>query len=194
DKGHTREDFLHVVEVFRSLGLALHPTFVPFSPWTTLESYLDLLHVIGEQGLAENVAPIQLGIRLLIPEGSRLLELNEIRDMVEPFDARALFYPWKNKDPRVDELSVAVQAIASDGEKKKEARSTSFARIWKAAHDAADSIAPTWSVTLHPAVVPFLSEPWYCCAEPTNDQLVSIGRVAKTRSQEPVTVSADGFV
>jgi len=192
DKGHTREDFLHVVAVFRALGIALHPTFVPFSPWTTLESYLDLLHVIDEQGLAENVAPIQLGIRLLIPEGSRLLELEEIRDMVEPFDAQALFYPWKNSDPHVDELSAAVQAIASEGEKKKEARSLSFARIWKAAHDAAESIAPPLSVKLNP-VVPFLSEPWYCCAEPTNDQLVSIGSVAK-RNPEPATVSADGFV
>src|SRR6202171_1310362 len=149
DKGHTREDFLHVVAVFRALGIALHPTFVPFSPWTTLESYLDLLHVIDEQGLAENVAPIQLGIRLLIPEGSRLLELEEIRDMVEPFDAQALFYPWKNSDPHVDELSAAVQAIASEGEKKKEARSLSFARIWKAAHDAAESIAPPLSVKLN---------------------------------------------
>ena len=59
--------------------MTLHPTFVPFSPWTTLESYLDLLRVIAEQELTENVAPIQLGIRLLIPEGSRMLELTEIR-------------------------------------------------------------------------------------------------------------------
>src|SRR6266403_1016273 len=64
DKGHTREDFLHVVRNFRALGMTLHPTFVPFNPWTTMDSYLDLLRVLQVEGLVENVAPIQLGIRL----------------------------------------------------------------------------------------------------------------------------------
>src|SRR5216684_4459117 len=95
DKGHTREDFLHVVRTFRALGMTLHPTFVPFNPWTTMDSYLDLLHVLQVEGLVENVAPIQLGIRLLIPEGSRLLELDEVRGLVGPFDAQSLVYPWK---------------------------------------------------------------------------------------------------
>ena len=194
DKGHTREDFLHVVRTFRKLGMTLHPTFVPFSPWTTLESYLDLLGVLDGEGLAENVAPIQLGIRLLIPEGSRLLELEEIRDLVEPFDAQALFYPWKNIDPRVDALSTQVQAIAAEGAKRKEPRSASFERIWNAAHAAAGMAASPLSAShQHSLPVPFLSEPWYCCAEPTTDQLVSIGSMSK-KIPEPTTVSADGFV
>jgi radical SAM superfamily enzyme YgiQ (UPF0313 family) len=79
DKEHTREDFLHVARAFRSLGMTLHPTFVPFTPWTTLEGYLDLLRVLEAEQLIENVAPIQLGIRLLIPEGSRLLALVLLR-------------------------------------------------------------------------------------------------------------------
>src|SRR5262249_42931193 len=66
DKGHTREDFLHVARKFRELGLTLHPTFVPFTPWTTMEGYLDLLRVLQQEELIENVAPVQLGIRLLI--------------------------------------------------------------------------------------------------------------------------------
>ena len=67
DKGHTRADFLAVVARFRELGMTLLPTFVPFTPWTTLEGYQDLLDVLAEQGLSENVAPIQLAIRLLDP-------------------------------------------------------------------------------------------------------------------------------
>jgi hypothetical protein len=47
-------------------------------------------------------------------------------------------------------------------------------------------------ITRPAAAVPFLSEPWYCCAEPTADQLVSIGTVAKTAS-EPA-IAAGGFV
>src|ERR1700682_4899764 len=46
EKGHTRADFLHVAATFRALGLTLHPTFVPFSPWTTIDNYLDLLRVL----------------------------------------------------------------------------------------------------------------------------------------------------
>ena len=90
DKGHTRADFLSVVQRFRALGLVLQPTFVPFTPWTTLASYRDLLEVIAAQNLIENVAPIQLGIRLLIPAGSRLLELRRSARPGRPVRAQRL--------------------------------------------------------------------------------------------------------
>jgi radical SAM superfamily enzyme YgiQ (UPF0313 family) len=186
DKGHTREDFLHVVHAFRALGMILHPTFVPFTQWTTMESYLDLLLVIRAESLMENVAPIQLGIRLLIPEGSRLLELDEVRSNVGPFDPESLFYPWKHVDPRVDVLSETVQAIAAEGDRRKESRSIVFERIWKAAHTAAGlDVRISQSSDAPAAAVPFLSEPWYCCAEPTREQFVSIGQVAK-KMEEPI--------
>jgi hypothetical protein len=194
DKGHTREDFLHVARTFRSLGMTLHPTFVTFTPWTTTDSYLDLLRVIAAEDLVENVAPIQLGIRLLIPEGSRLLELDEVRRGVGAFDAESLVYPWKSADAKVDELSETVQAIAADADRKKESRPVAFERIWRAAHESAGIAAPDSGMTRRKSVaVPFLSEPWYCCAEPTREQLVSIGRVAK-KPAETAIVAADGFV
>jgi radical SAM superfamily enzyme YgiQ (UPF0313 family) len=191
DKGHTREDFLRVVRTFRSLSMTLHPTFVPFTQWTTMESYLDLLWVIYSEALIENVAPIQLGIRLLIPEGSRMLELDEVRRNVGPYDPESLFYPWKHDDSRVDALSETVQAIAAEGDRRKESRSVVFERIWKAAHSVAGLEAPILKSTDAPATaIPFLSEPWYCCAEPTREQFVSIGQVAKkTEETMPVTGS-----
>ncbi|HKV26422.1 MAG TPA: CUAEP/CCAEP-tail radical SAM protein [Candidatus Acidoferrum sp.] len=189
DKGHTREDFLHVVRAFRELGLILHPTFVPFTQWTTLESYLDLLQVLHSEGLIENVAPIQLGIRMLIPEGSRLLELEEVQKNIGPFDPESLFYPWKHADPRVDALAEAVQAIAADCENKKESRTAIFKRIWEAAHFAAGLEAPLLSNS-NSSAVPFLSEPWYCCAEPTKQQFVSIGQVPqKVQESTPASGS-----
>ena len=189
DKGHTREDFLYVARKFRELGMTLHPTFVPFTPWTTLDGYLDLLRVLAVEGLVENVAPIQLGIRLLIPEGSRLLELGEVRRMVGAFDAELLVYPWANADPRVDALSETVQAIAAEADRKKESRAAAFARIWEAAHAAAGQWAPELR-RREVRAVPFLSEPWYCCAEPTRDQLVAIGGAAvKTQTEQAVMAS-----
>jgi radical SAM superfamily enzyme YgiQ (UPF0313 family) len=193
DKGHTREDFLRVVKTFRELGMTLHPTFVPFTPWTTVDGYLDLLRVIEQQGVIENVAPIQLGIRLLIPEGSRMLELEDVRRLVRPFDPQSLAYPWENSNPRLDALSETVQEIAAAAERQKESRPVTFERIWKAAHAAAGLTAPQISLSARSqASVPFLSEPWYCCAEPTKDQLFSIG-VPKPLVKN-VLASADGFV
>jgi radical SAM superfamily enzyme YgiQ (UPF0313 family) len=195
DKGHTRADFLSVVHKFRELGMTLHPTFVPFTPWTTLPAYLDLLTVLRDEDLAENVAPVQLGIRLLIPEGSRLLELDEVRRAIAPFDPQSLVYPWRNDDARLDVLSEAVQSIAADADRGKQTRSTTFARIWQAAHAAAGIAAPALTMTQPPTPVPFLSEPWYCCAEPTADQLVSIGAVTKAVPAHPEAIPApDGFV
>ena len=193
DKGHTREDFLQVIKTFRKLDMTLHPTFVPFTPWTTLDSYSDLLRVIAEQGVIENVAPIQLGIRLLIPEGSRMLELDDVRHLVGPFDPQSLAYPWKNADPRLDALSETVQETAAAAERQKESRPATFERIWNAAHAAAGLPAPKISLPERSQVgVPFLSEPWYCCAEPTRDQLVSIG--APKPLAKNAVASADGFV
>jgi len=192
EKGHTREDFLHVVRSFRSHGLTLHPTFVPFTQWTTFESYIDLLQTLHAENLVENVAPVQLGIRLLIPEGSRMLELEEVRSRVAAFDAESLFYPWKHADPRVDALSETVQAIAADADRKKESRTVAFERIWKTAHAAAGIEAPTLAPAPPAAPVPFLSEPWYCCAEPTREQFVSIGQPVK-KKEEPLAATG-GYV
>jgi len=74
-KGHTQADFVEALGLMRAAGLAMSPTFIPFTPWTTRESYRDFLRALVELGLAGEVAPIQLAIRLLIPEGSLLLEL-----------------------------------------------------------------------------------------------------------------------
>ena len=195
DKGHTRADFLHVVRTFRDLRMTMHPTFVPFTPWTTLEGYLHLLRTIYDEGLVENVAPIQLGIRLLIPAGSRMLELADVREAVGSFDAESLVYPWKNSDERIDGLSETVQDIAATADRQKLSRFAAFERIWRAVH----AVAGLSAAPLIPPVasrVPFLSEPWYCCAEPTKDQLISIGapKPPTAISQANTVAAATGFV
>jgi hypothetical protein len=164
DKGHTRADFLSVVEVFQRIGLALQPTFVPFTPWTSLESYLHLLQTLSELGLTEAVAPIQLGIRLLIPAGSRLLELDDVKQLIEPFDSTALVYPWKHADPRVDALCEEIQEIVASREKLKRSRTKTFERIGRAAREAAGAAAAASAlpVLTARAAVPYLNEPWYC--------------------------------
>ncbi len=111
EKGHTRQDFFEAVALCRAAGLTIVPTFVAFHPWLSLEGYCDLLDVLAELDLVGHVAPIQLAIRLLIPEGSRLLELEEVRRLAGAFDARTLTYRWSHPDPRVDRLHEDVAAM-----------------------------------------------------------------------------------
>jgi radical SAM superfamily enzyme YgiQ (UPF0313 family) len=190
DKGHTRADFLAVVARFRELGMTLLPTFVPFTPWTTLEGYNDLLDVIAQQDLCENVAPIQLAIRLLIPAGSRLLELPDVRSMVGPFDSAALIFPWKHEDARVDALGREISELVQRGEKLKLSRTQIFSHIRHAALAAAgkSELPGLPHLQMKSTPVPFLDEPWYCCAEPMDDQFVSIGKVKEA------VAKADQFV
>jgi radical SAM superfamily enzyme YgiQ (UPF0313 family) len=166
DKGHTRQDFLRVVEQFRKTRITLAPTFVPFTPWITLEGYRDLLQLIAKLGLTENVAPIQLAIRLLVPSGSRLLELPEVREQVQPFNETLLTHKWAHPDPRMDRLQKDVQHCVQDGERKGLSRTEIFEQAWTLAQEAAGAaqVMPDSGAADAPprAAVPYLNEPWYC--------------------------------
>ena len=168
EKGHTRADFVRAAALMREASLALVPTFVAFTPWTTIPTYLDLLEAIDELDLVDHVPPVQWSIRLLIPAGSRLLDLREIRDVVGPFDPLALTYPWQHHEPRVDVLQQTVSALAAHSV----TRNDTFDTIRAAAADAAGVSMPAASPRLNRQRprVPFLTEPWYCCAEPTEGQ------------------------
>lgn len=168
EKNHTRTDFVECVEMFHEIGLQMQPTFVVFSPWTTLESYLELLHLLVKLDLVDNVSPVQYAIRLLIPDASRLLELEEVQKLVGEFDQQSLMYPWVHSDPRVDELQIRVMAAVQKGQSFHESRRQIFQRVWDLAHQAYhDSVSEhlriAWSDQAPPrASVPFLTEPWYC--------------------------------
>jgi radical SAM superfamily enzyme YgiQ (UPF0313 family) len=162
-KGHTRDDFLRVVEACRRAGITLQPTFVPFTPWTTFENYLDLLEQLRRLELIGAVAPIQLAIRLLVTAGSRLLEIEEIRNQVGVFDAKSLTYPWQHCVPAVDRLCEELQEIVAAAENAKESRAAIFEKIWRTANRAADLQTDSKSLALLAAPpVPYLNEPWYC--------------------------------
>ena len=161
DKGHTADDFRTVLSEFRGVGLPLAPTFVAFTPWTTLQGYGDFLSQINEIGLTESVSPIQYGIRLLLPSGSLLLDLPEISRLTEPFDQESLIYPWKHSDPAVDRLHEAVMSVVRHSH--NEERTRMFEMVWEVARDLG---AVKGELTSHdvpsPNAIPYMTEPWYC--------------------------------
>ncbi len=163
-KGHTRADFINAVDACRQAGVTLTPTFVSFTPWTTIEGYVDLLEQIDALDLTESVAPIQLAIRLLVTAESKLLELPDVRDLVDPFDAQSLTYPWRHPDPRVDELQSAVMQVV--GRERQASRSDVFDRIRAVATGRDDRRPRAKGLT-----PPYMTEGWYCCAEPGPEQL-----------------------
>ena len=158
-KGHTRADFLEVVDRFRSLGMTLVPTFVAFHPWTTLACYCDLLDTIERGQLVDHVAPIQLAIRLLIPQGSRMLELEAIRQVAGSFDPKTLTYRWTHRDPEVDRLHEDVASLV--GSRLTAGRRQLFEAISNLAHERAGIPRPGVPLPDR-AAIPYLNEPWYC--------------------------------
>ena len=160
EKGHTHADFVEVVEHCSAIGLALSPTFVAFTPWTTRESYVAMLREIDRLGLVGSVSPIQYAIRLLVPQGSRMLELPDVRARIARFDSASLTHIWTHEDPAVDALQQEIEQLV--GRRVTAPRHEVFARVWDIAHAAAGLVSARRTPLLSRAAVPFLNEPWYC--------------------------------
>lgn len=171
DKGHSVEDFAAVVTAFRYHGLTLSPTFVAFTPWTSPSLYGDLLLTIHRFGLVANVAPAQYSIRLLIPEGSLLLD--QTRAVIDEFDPAGLCYRWHHPDAQVDELQYRVNELVQAMVNDSAPRAAVFAAVARLTARYVDSERAAELETAAGDIVaeeiPMASEPWYCCAEPLND-------------------------
>jgi radical SAM superfamily enzyme YgiQ (UPF0313 family) len=154
-KGHTRADFVEAVALTRAAGIALAPTFVAFTPWTTVEGYRELLDVVEELDLIDHVAPVQWGLRLLVTSGSRLLELDDIAARVQRFDPKTLTYPWRHDDPAVDALQQAIAHFI--GVRASRTRREVFEGV-----SALCGRTVRTTPRVARAAIPYLDEPWYC--------------------------------
>lgn len=164
-KGHTRRDAERAVALCRDAGLALVPTFVPFSPWTTRDGYLDLLEWIAAEDLVEHVAPVQLVIRLLLTSGAPLLDDPVVRAVAAPFDRGRLVHPWTHPDPALDVLQRDLEAMVAAS--AHEPRTAVFDGVRALAHERlrGERLPPRGVVAdavRTRAEVPWLDEPWYC--------------------------------
>ncbi|MCB0207842.1 MAG: radical SAM protein [Anaerolineae bacterium] len=164
-KNHTQADFEAALNLCRERDLLLVPTFVAFNPWTTLAEYRHFLREIVRLDLVDQVSPIQCAIRLLIPPGSRLLDLPTVRDVVGELDASKLSYTWQNPDPRVDQLQRDLEYLVQSCAAREVPRREVFRRIWEHAFEAigdAEGNVPFPNLPPWSRFIPYLSEPWYC--------------------------------
>jgi hypothetical protein len=155
-KGHTRDEALAVIRRFRTRGLALRPSLVPFTPWETRATLADLMDLIDTEGLVGNIDPVQYAIRLLIPEGSLLLADKSRASWLDGFDDAALGYRWHHPDPARDQLQRAVAHIAEDARRTDTPIETSFNRIRALVAPGATPVKRS----APPA--PRLTEEWFC--------------------------------
>ena len=161
DKGHTRADVETVVGLCRAAGVTLVPTFVAFTPWTTTDGYVDFLDEIARLDLVAAIAPIQLALRLLVTEGSGLLEDDVVGDLTGRFDVERLVYPWTHPDPAVDHLCDEVGALV--GRRLSADRYQVFEEIRALAGKRTGRVlASRATAPRSRAAVPYLNEPWYC--------------------------------
>jgi radical SAM superfamily enzyme YgiQ (UPF0313 family) len=160
-KGHTREDALRAFELCADAGLPLRPSLVPFTPWSTLEEYVELLEVFEARGLLPALDPVQLSIRLLVPPGSLLEGDPEIA--FEGLDPSALTWRWRHPDPRMDGLQARIAAEVEAAAARAEDPLATLARVKVLA--LAEAGLPHGHVrTLAPDQrrVPRLTESWFC--------------------------------
>ena len=183
DKGHTRQDIFRAHEILQSVGITLRPSLVAFTPWTTLEDYAEMFDLVDQHKLIDCIDPVQYSIRLLVPPGSALLTPPEthptpMAQFLGSLDQKKFQHTWIHPDPRMDPLQQAVSGIVEEGTKTEEDPEQTFYRVWELVCDTAglpfSSLNKTASINPHRERPPRMTEPWFCCAEPTTDQFQSI--------------------
>jgi radical SAM superfamily enzyme YgiQ (UPF0313 family) len=163
DKGHARADVDTALKILGDVGVALRPTFVAFTPWTTLDDYLELLQFVESRNLIDHVDPVQFSIRLLVPPGSLLLK--EAGAWLGPLNQQAFTYEWRHPDPQMDELHRQVTQIIEQAVRRSDDAAATFARICEASyairgdHDFIKPLPHVAPLRLRP---PRLTEAWFC--------------------------------
>jgi len=177
-KGHTRADVMTALEIVRPAGITLRPSLVAFTPWTTCEDYLEMFALVESHDLIDAIDPVQYTIRLLIPPGSALLEHSEVRRFIVSLDQAGFQFQWKHPDARMDRLYQIVSDTVEEAARTEEDPAITFDRLRTVAHDVAGRALPTpRGLTSRPRErrrLPRLTEPWFCCAEPTKNQFRAV--------------------
>lgn len=182
DKGHTVAQAALAITTLKSHGIHTRPSFLPFTPWTTPEDIAHLLEWIAEHDLVGNVDPVQYSIRLLVPQGSLVLGAPDAQAWLGPYDEERLGYEWKALDPAADLLQAEVAARVEADQATGSSIPDTFISVVEAVEDAVGrALSPrVRSAAAQCRDIPRLSEPWFCCAEPTADQVTRMGQSSST--------------
>jgi hypothetical protein len=162
DKGHTAADAARAVVLLRSHGIEIRPSFLPFTPWSTVDDILDILDFVAVHDLVGNVDPVQYTIRLLLPEGSLLLDEPALAPHLGRYDAERLTWTWMAADPAVDRLQAHLATLVEANLHAGEPAETIYLRVRTAVLEAAVGRQPVAVTVGGGEGRPRLTEPWFC--------------------------------
>lgn len=164
DKGHTAEEAALAVHILRNAGIDIRPSWLPFTPWTTRQDVDAMFRFISRHDLIASTDPVQMGIRLLIPPGSLMLDIDGIDAYLDSYDAEAISYTWSSAEAGMDELAAELMAIAEAGAATNtEAPIDTFMRQWFAVVDGTDLEQPMVAIGQGSTEGrPRLTESWFC--------------------------------
>jgi radical SAM superfamily enzyme YgiQ (UPF0313 family) len=182
DKGHTVADMSEAATIMRNAGVHLRPTWLPFLPWTTADDVAGIFKFLDREGLAPAVDPVQMAIKVLIPEGSLLLERPEIAQHLTHFDADGLTWRWSFESADAERLHKELDRIAAEASDCQEDSLTTMAAMREVVSSISGQDLGEMAASDSP--VPRLSESWFCCAEPTVGQASAIGSIVIGRRPE----------
>jgi radical SAM superfamily enzyme YgiQ (UPF0313 family) len=165
-KGHTRADVFAVIDLLKEVGISLRPSFVPFTPWEALDSYLHILDSVEDKGLIDHIDPVQYTIRLLVPPGSSLIPQSSMQSYLGPLDQESFTYLWTHPDPRMDELHKAVTVAVESASQIGEDAFVTFHRVRNLAYTAIGREKPSVALPMdfepNRKRPPRLTEDWFC--------------------------------
>jgi radical SAM superfamily enzyme YgiQ (UPF0313 family) len=160
-KGHSLADMHTALEILGDAGIAVQPTWMPFTPWTALEDYLHLLAWIRSNDLIPHVPAVQLSIRMLVPPNSALLDHPDVETWLGPLDATNFTYSWEHPDQCMDELQLNASALAELPSSNDPV--DAFNAIESLANEYAGiTVSNTPVSPIGIPVPPQLSEHWFC--------------------------------
>ena len=167
DKGHTAAEAAAAVQLLRGHGIEIRPSFLPFTPWTTLDEVADIVDFVAALDLVPNVDPVQYTIRLLVPQGSLLEPLLAEEGRLGPYDAERLSWTWTSEDPAVDELQTRLTALVEGAQTAGEPITRIYRRVQQTVWAAAGRRSSGFCPPLRSADAPIerrprLTEPWFC--------------------------------
>ena len=173
DKGHTAADAAEAIDVLRGAGIEPHPTLLPFTPWTTLDGLADLVEFAVAHDVVGTIEPVHWTLRLLVPDGSLLLDHPALAPHFDRYDPDALGWRWTAADRRVDDLQRHLAALVDRHATAGTDPLDTFAEIAATVGAAAGRTLPTAARSRGGR--PRLTETWFCCAEPTCEQMSAAG-------------------
>ena len=161
DKRHTHADVVAAIDYVRKAGIAPRPTWVSFTPWTTLEDFVEVLEFVDDNGLIDHIDPVQYSVRLLIPPGSWLADHKETLPFRGPLDEGSFTYRWTHPDPAMDQLQTEIASLVAKDAESEEDTAATFYRVKELAcgEQPADAMG---SMPADRPRAPRLTEAWFC--------------------------------